>query len=69
MEYAKDEVFQVRYNTNLNRLQIGQEKWINRLLRVMKRHKLITTTLIAFITFSIINIIMVYNFMKILQNI
>ena len=25
MEYAKDEVFQIRYNTSLNRLQIGKE--------------------------------------------
>ena len=69
MEYAKDEIFQVRYNTNLNRMQIGQERWTNRLLKAIKKHKLITTTVIAFIMFSIINIIMIYNFIIILQNI
>lgn len=69
MEYAKDEIFQVRYNTNLNRLQIGQERWTNRLLKAIKKHKLITTTVIAFIMFSTINIIMIYNFIIILQNI
>ena len=69
MEYAKDDVFQIRYNTNLNRLQIGQERWTSRLLKTMKKHRLITTTVIAFIMFSIANIIMIYNFMRILQNI
>lgn len=69
MEYAKDEVFQIRYNTNLNRLQIGHERWTNRLLKTMKRHKLITTAIISFFMFSTVNVIMIYNFMKILQNI
>lgn len=69
MEYAKDEIFQIRYNTNLNRLQIGHEKWTSRLLKTMKRHKLITTTIIAFMMFSTVNLIMIYNFMKILQSI
>jgi len=69
MEYAKDEVFQIRYNTNLNRLQIGNERWTSRLLKSIKKHKLITTTVIAFVMFSTANIIMIFNFMKILQNI
>ncbi|MCI8411429.1 MAG: hypothetical protein HFJ40_03125 [Clostridia bacterium] len=69
MEYAKDEVFRIRYNTNLNRLQIGHERWTSRLLNTMKRHKLITTTVIAFIMFSTVNIIMIYSFIKILQSV
>lgn len=69
MEYAKDEVFQIRYNTNLNRLQIGHERWTSRLLKSMKKHKLITTTAIAFFMFSTVNVIMIYNFMKILQSV
>lgn len=68
MEYAKDEVFQIRYNTKLNRIEIGGESWINRLGKKIKRHKLLTTTIIAFFMFSTINVVMIYSFMKILQN-
>lgn len=68
MEYAKDEVFQIRYNTNLNRLQIGSDRWTSRLLKTVRRHKLITTVVVSLIIFSVANVIMIYNFMKILQN-
>ncbi len=68
MEYAKDEVFQIRYNTNLNRLQIGSDRWTSRLLKTVRRHKLITTVIISLMIFGAANVIMIYNFMKILQN-
>lgn len=68
MEYAKDEVFQIRYNTNLNRLQIGSDRWTSRLLKTVRRHKLITTVIITLMIFGVANVIMIYNFMKILQN-
>lgn len=69
MEYAKDEIFQIRYNTKLNRLQIRSESWTSKIHKKIKRHKLLTTTIIALIIFSIANIIMVYNFMETLQNV
>ena len=69
MEYAKDEIFQIRYNTKLNRLQIGNESWTSKIYKKIKRHKLLTTIIIALITFSTANIIMIYNFMEILQNV
>ena len=69
MEYAKDEVFQIRYNTNLNRLQIGSDRWTSRLLKTVRRHKLITTVIISLMIFGAANVIMIYNFMKIMQNI
>ena len=39
MEYAKDEVFQVGYRTNLKRLELKEESLIKRLYRGAKRHK------------------------------
>lgn len=69
MEYAKDVFFKVRYNTNLNRLQIEKERWTSKLLKKIKNHKLLTTVIIAFFMFSTLNIVMIYSFMKILQNI
>lgn len=69
MEYAKDEIFQIRYNTKLNRLQIEHESWTSKILKKMKNHKLITTIIIVLIIFSTANVIMIYNFMEILQSI
>ena len=69
MEYAKDEIFQIRYNTKLNRLQIEHESWTSKIHKKIKRHKLLSTIIIALITFSTVNIIMIYNFIEILQNI
>ena len=67
MEYAKDEVFQIRYNTKLNRLQIKEEKWTSKFYKKIKRHKFITAIIITFILFSTINIVMINSFMRILQ--
>lgn len=69
MEYAKEEIFQVRYNTKLNRLEMRGESWTSRLHKKIKRHKLLTMTIIAFFMFATLNMVMICSFMKILQNI
>lgn len=69
MEYAKDEIFQVSYNTKLNRLEMRGESWTSRLYKKIKRHKLLTTSIIAFFMFATLNIVMICSFMKILQTI
>ena len=55
MEYAKEKFFEVMYNTKLDKLVIKKE--------------FITTVSTAFAMFSTLNVIMIYSFMKILQNI
>lgn len=69
MEYAKDKIFQISYNTKLNRLEMRGENWTRKLHKKIKRHKLLTTTIIAFCIFATINMLMICSFMKILQNI
>lgn len=69
MEYAKDEIFQIRYNTKLDRLEMKGESWTSRLSKKIKRHKLITTTIVTFCMFATINIVMICSFMKILQKV
>lgn len=51
-------------------LKIKQEtkKEIIKILEKMKRHKLFSLALLSFLIFSTINFIMIYQFMKILQN-
>ena len=69
MEYAKDKIFKISYNTKLNRLEMRGESWTSKLHKKIKRHKLLTTTIIAFCIFATINMLMICSFMKILQNI
>lgn len=69
MQCAKERFFEVMYNTKLDKLVIKKERWISKFRRIIKTHKFITTVSAAFIIFSTSNIIMIYSFMKILQNI
>ena len=69
MKYTKDVFFKIRYNSDLNKLQIEKERWTSRLTKTIKNHKLLTTTIVAFFMFSTLNIIMIYSFMKVLTNI
>ena len=68
MEYAKDEIFQISYNTKLNKLQMKRERWTSRLYKKIKTHKFLFTIIVAFFIFSIINVIMINSFMQILYN-
>lgn len=67
MEYAEDEIFQIKYNTKLNRLEMRKEKWTSRLSKKIRNHKLLTTTIIAFFMFATLNMVMIYSFMRILE--
>lgn len=69
MEYAKDEVFQVKYSTGLNRIKRKDETWTSRLVSGIKKHKLLTTIMLALLMFATINLIMISNFIKLLQNV
>lgn len=69
MEYAKDEIFKVRYNATLNRLEIHEEGWTSKLWKRIKKHKFMTTVFFTFILFSSINFLLIHHFMKILQTI
>lgn len=68
MEYAKDEIFNIRYNTKMDRLQIGHKTLKDRIFESIRQHKLITTVVASFLIFSCINVAMIWNFMNILQN-
>ena len=68
MEYAKDEIFNIKYNAKLDKLDMKSNTRLNRICRGIKHHKLMTTSIFAFVIFSIINVAMIWSFMNILQN-
>lgn len=67
MEYAKEKLLKIGcYNTNVKKLNYEKENWTSKIIKKIKVHKFITTIIILFLFFSCINIILIYNFMKIL---
>ena len=68
MEFAKDEIFNITYNTKLNRLEIKQKSLISRFNKFLKNHIIFSITIISFIIFSIIDFLLIY-IINILENI
>ena len=66
MEYAKEEVLEGRYNEERILKEI---KLVKKVGGYIKKHKFISTMIISLCLFSTLNIIMIYNFMRILQSI
>lgn len=46
-----------------------REEWTSKIFKSIKRHKFISTVVITLAMFSTINVIMIYNFIKLLQNV
>ena len=69
MENIKEKWYEVMYNTRLDKLVLKKPRVRGKIIRKIKKHKFITTILLAFLTFSILNITMIASFLRILQNI
>ena len=69
METTKEDIFKITYNEKLDKLQIQNHNVLKKIAKNIKRHKIITTSIIALIAFSMINTIMIYNFLQILLRI
>lgn len=67
MEYAKENVLKLgTFNTEVERLNLKREKRTSKIFKIVKEHKFISTVIGLFFLFSAINIILIYNFFKIL---
>ena len=69
MDITKENYFEVRYDTELDRLVLKEERLASKIARRLKEHKWITLASVAFVMFSCLNFAMIYNFMKILQSV
>ncbi len=69
MENVKEKWYEVVYNTRLDKLELKKPKLRGRLIRKIRKHKFFTTIVITAILFSVLNVTMIYSFLKILQNI
>lgn len=68
MEITREDFKKMGYNTTIKKVII-KESWTSKILRKIQENKFISTVVLAFIMFSILNVAMICSFMKILQNI
>ena len=64
-----ENIFEIKYNTKLDRLEIPKERWTVKLIKKIKKHKLISIVIGMFFILSTVNFYLVYSFMNILEKI
>ncbi len=74
MEIAKEKWFEVKYDTKLDKMVIKKPKFNNKMLlkyiiNKIRKHSFLLTIGTAFIIFATLNILMIYSFFVILQNV
>mgnify|MGYP007054840249 FL=1 len=63
------DIFNVKYNEKLDRLEIPKKKSTIGLWKFVKKHKFFSVACTSFLTLSFVNFYLIYTFMKVLQNI
>lgn len=63
------DIFSVKYNEKLDRLEIPKKKFSVGIWKFIKKHKIFSTILVSFFIFAGINFYLIFSFMKILENI
>ena len=68
MLYANDEIFNISYNANVDRIQIKGRKKQSKIKKAMHENKLITILVSLFLMFCFLNCVLIYTFMSLLKN-
>jgi len=66
MEISKENVFKTQYTSVLE--STLKKNRTSKILKFIKKNKLISITILVFSTCFSLNIILIYNFLKILEN-
>lgn len=64
-----ENVFNIKYNTKLDKLEIPRENRRIKALSFFKNHKIFSAIIMSFFILSGINFYLIFSFMKILENI
>ena len=64
-----ENVFNVKYNEKMDRLEMPKKLNRNKLFNFMKKNKFISIVFSSFILFSLINFYLIYFFIKILESV
>ena len=66
--YTTDKIFGIKYKEYEDVLEINEKGFIKNLINKIKKHKFMTIIIFSTIVFSIVNIIFIYKFFSILEN-
>lgn len=64
-----EDVFNINYNTKLDKLEIAKEKRTHKIFKLIKKNKFISLIFASFIFLSLMNFYLIYSFVKILESI
>lgn len=64
-----EDVFNIRYNSKMDRLELKKERKSKKIHEFIFRHKFMSVISGCFLLFLVIDFYLVYSFMKILGNI
>lgn len=68
MIYANDEIFNIGYNSEVDRLQIKKNKKESNLKRIINENKVMSVLILLFFMFCSLNCIIIYTFIDLLKN-
>lgn len=68
MEISKENVFKVGYAPIVEQETNKNKRWTSKFLKFIYRNKMLTTAIVVFIMCVTLNLILVYNFMRILAS-
>lgn len=68
MEMSKENIFKIRYTSVLEQRKSKTKERTSKIREFIQKNKLITVTATIFTMCLSLNMILIYNFMKILEN-
>lgn len=68
MENTKENILEIGDNMTMWKLRTKGKRTVRKIIATAKNHKIISMAIISLVIFSTLNIIMIYQFLKILQN-
>lgn len=69
MEYTKDLIARVRYDEVNNRIYVQNKSRVKKLLKKIKKHKIITTSIVLFFILAMIDGMLVFHFINLLETV
>ncbi len=63
-----EDVFKIRYNNKLDKLEIPKKNKGEKIIKFISEHKFISLVFTSFVVFSGINFYLIYTFFKVLGN-
>ena len=64
MDITNENIFNVKYNTKLDRLELRKKNWF---VKKIQKHKIVSIMVTILIMFSCLNFFLIYNFFKLLE--